>query len=343
MKLEEGECIMSYDVAVLFTCIPVKSGMEVIKKKLEQDTELHQRTTMSIQNILDLLEFCLCNTYFLFQGQYYEQTQGAAMGSPVSPVLANLYMEFFEDRALSTAVNPPRQWKRFVDDTFVILKQDKKEEFLQHINSVDPAIQFTTEEQKQDGSMPFLDILVTPQEDGTLTSRVYRKPTHTDQYLQWNSHHNLACKYSVINTLIHRARAVCSNSQLLKEELKHLEGALTQCKYPRLALQKILRDQESKMNKRKERNISMQKRCHIVVSYTKGLCESYKSICSKYGVQAYLKGGNTLKNLLMFPKDKDEKKNRAISYIGTDVAGLNAMMSILGNLPGPLKNDLKNI
>ena len=148
IKLEEGECIMSYDVAALFTSIPVKSAIEVIKKKLEQDTELHQRTTMSTQNILDLLEFCLCNTYFLFQGQYYEQTQGAAMGSPVSPVLANVYMEAFEDRALSTAVNPPRWWKRFVDDTFVILKKDHKEEFLQHINSVDPSIQFTTEEQK---------------------------------------------------------------------------------------------------------------------------------------------------------------------------------------------------
>ena len=66
IKLEEGECIMSYDVAALFTSIPVKSALEVVKKKLEQDTELHQRTTMSTQNIIDLLEFCLCNTYFLF-------------------------------------------------------------------------------------------------------------------------------------------------------------------------------------------------------------------------------------------------------------------------------------
>ena len=162
MKLEEGDSIMSYDVATLFTSITVKPAIEVERRKLGQDTELHQRTTMSTQNILDLLEFCLCNTYFLFQGQYYEQTQGAAMGSPVSPVLANLYMEFFEDRALSTAVNPPRWWKRFVDDTFVVLKKDKKEEFLQHINSVDPSIQFTTEAQKEDGSIPFLDILVTP-------------------------------------------------------------------------------------------------------------------------------------------------------------------------------------
>ena len=302
IKLEEGKCIMSYDVAALFTSIPVKSALDVVEKKLEQDTELHQRTTMSTQNIMDLLEFCLCNTYFLFQGNYFEQTQGAAMGSPVSPVLANLYMESFEDRALSSAVNPPRWWKRFVDGTFVILKKDHKEEFLHHINSVDPSIQFTTEEQKEDCSMPFLDILVTPQEDGTLTSKVYRRPTHTDQYLQWDSHHNLACKYSVINTLTHRAKAVCSNPQLLTEELNHPEGALTNCKYPKWAFQKVVKDQQSKKNKKKERNTPLQKRCHIVLPYTKGLCESYKSICSKYGVQAYFRGGNTLKNLLMFPK-----------------------------------------
>ena len=249
IKLEDGECIMSYDVAALFTSIPVRSALEVVKKKLEQDTEFHQRTTMSTQNIMDLLEFCQGNTYFLFQGNYFEQTQGAAMGSPVSPVLANLYMESFEDRALSSAVNPPRWWKRFVDDTFVILKKDHKEKFLHHINSVDPSIQFTTEEQKEDGSMPFLDILVTPQEDGTLTSKVYRKPTHTDQYLQWDSHHNLACKYSVINTLTHRAKAVCSNLQLLTEELNHLEGALSKCKYPRWAFQKVLKEEQEERKK----------------------------------------------------------------------------------------------
>ena len=63
---------------------------------MEQDTELHQTTSMSIHNILELLEFCLCNTYFLFQGQFYEKTQGAAMGYPLRPVGANLYMEFLK-------------------------------------------------------------------------------------------------------------------------------------------------------------------------------------------------------------------------------------------------------
>ena len=76
IKLEERECIMSYDVAALFTSIPVKPAIEVIKKKLEQDKELHQRTTMSIQNILDLLEFCLCNTISCFKVNTMSKPRG---------------------------------------------------------------------------------------------------------------------------------------------------------------------------------------------------------------------------------------------------------------------------
>ena len=138
-KLDKDKCIISYDASALLTSIPVKSDMKIIKDKLGQDTEL-KRTSMSINNILELLEFCLCNTYvFFFQGQFYEQTKGAAMGSPVSPVVANLFMEYFAHRALTSAVNPPRLWKRYVDDTSVILQQSQKDEFLQHIDSVDPS------------------------------------------------------------------------------------------------------------------------------------------------------------------------------------------------------------
>ena len=77
--------------------------------------------------------------------------RGQLWGLLVSPVVANLCMEDFEHRALTSSVSPPRLWKRFVDDTFVILLQSQKEDFLQHINSVDPSIKFTTEEPKEDG------------------------------------------------------------------------------------------------------------------------------------------------------------------------------------------------
>ena len=158
---------------------------------------------------MDLLEFCLRSTYFTYRGKFYEQVEGAAMGSPISPIVANLFMENFEMRALQSPPNAPLLWKRFVDDTFVILKKAHKEEFLTHINSVDSNIQFTSEDQKnQDlrGSLPFLDILVTPDEEDRLETSVYRKPTHMDQYLQWDSHHPISSKYSVVGTLYHRAK-----------------------------------------------------------------------------------------------------------------------------------------
>ena len=77
-----------------------------------------------------------------------------------------------------------------------------------------------------------------------LSTGVYRKPTHTNLYLPSDSHHNLSSKYSVINTLTHRAKATCSTQQLLKYNLKHLEEVLMWCKYPQLAINKILHKQE---------------------------------------------------------------------------------------------------
>ena len=95
------------------------------------------------------------------------------------------------------------------------------------------------EDNKEDGSIPFFDTIVKPKENGSLSITVYSKPTHTDQYLQWDSHHNLSAKFSVINTLSHRAKTVCSNPELLKQEKEHIRKALTKCKYPKWALKKV--------------------------------------------------------------------------------------------------------
>ena len=231
--------MVSFDVKALFTFVPIQPAITIIKKLLEEDQSLQQRTTMSVNNITCLLEFCLKSTYFTYQGQHFEQLEGPAMGSPISPIVANLFMENFEEKAISTAPHPPYFWKRYVDDTFTILESSHRRAFLDHINSIDQHIQFTCEEQREDRSIPFLDVLVIPNEDGSLNSTVFRKPTHTDLYLQWDSHHTLPSKYSVIGTLLHRANTICSDPQLLKQEEDHLYKALSYCKYPAWALNRI--------------------------------------------------------------------------------------------------------
>ena len=104
--LEPEEVITSFDVKALFTSVPVQPATHIVKQRLQQDNTLTQRTSMSIPQITSLLEFCLTNTYLLFQGKYYEHIQGAAMGSPFSPLIANIFMEEFEVKAFSSIPHP---------------------------------------------------------------------------------------------------------------------------------------------------------------------------------------------------------------------------------------------
>ena len=106
----------------------------------------------------------------------------------------------------------------YVDDTWVVQREENKQNFLQHINSVDPAIKFTVEDNKEDGAIPFLDTIVKPEADGKLSITVYKKLTHMDQYQQWDSHHHLSAKYTVINTLTLRAKTVCNKPELLQKK-----------------------------------------------------------------------------------------------------------------------------
>ena len=102
IKVQDNECMMSCDVHSLFTSIPIDPAITIIRKHLEQDKDLCQRTNMTVNHICCLLEFCLKNTYFQYKGRYYEQTEGAAMGSPISPIVANLFMEDLEVQAIMT-------------------------------------------------------------------------------------------------------------------------------------------------------------------------------------------------------------------------------------------------
>ncbi len=107
----------------------------MIRDNLQNDESLDERTCLSPECITELLEVCLRSTYFRYNGNCHEQVDGAAMGSSVSAVVANLYMECFEEEALNSAPVKPVLWKRYVDDTFCIVKKGSEKHLLDHLNS----------------------------------------------------------------------------------------------------------------------------------------------------------------------------------------------------------------
>ena len=130
-RVLESEIMVSFDVESLFTNVPIEGAVQTTLRKLEADPCLANCTTLTPAQIADLLDFILRSTYFQYDGLIYEQQEGAAMGGSVSAVIANLYMEDFEEQALTSTPCMPKIRKRYVDDTFTILRRDKVDIFLQ--------------------------------------------------------------------------------------------------------------------------------------------------------------------------------------------------------------------
>ena len=187
------------------------------------------------EDVMTLLKVVLNNCVFSFQNKFYKQLHGAAMGSPCSPVVANIYMEYFEKRALgpelpiSFTINT---WLRYVDDVLTIVKKGTHDSLLNYLNSVDSNIKFTVEPPNEHGAIPFLDTFPRPS-DNKITISVYRKPTHTDRYLDFNSNHPKSAKRAVVRALTDRAKNVCSSPELLAEEMDHLGKVLRYNNYPK--------------------------------------------------------------------------------------------------------------
>ena len=126
--------MVSFDVVSLFTKIPINLAKDVACEQLINDVTLSERTEMTIKDIEIALNFCLNNTYFIFQVKFYQQIFGVPMGSPISVTIANLVMEHIEIKFFFLPsfffFLLPKLWSRFVDDTFVIIKSNIVKKFL---------------------------------------------------------------------------------------------------------------------------------------------------------------------------------------------------------------------
>ena len=304
--LEHNMAMVSFDVVSLFTKVPVDLATKVAQDRLSEDTSLTERTSLSADEIVNLLRFCLDVTYLAYNGDVFKQIFGTAMGSPVSVTVANLVMEDMEERALSTCSHPPPFWKRYVDDTFTALPEDQVDRFLDHLNTVEPTIKFTMEKESN-GSLSFLDTLVTHHEDGSLSTSVYRKKTHTDRYLDFTSHHPLAHKVAVARTLMTRAERICTFVPDRDKEKQHIAEAHKDNGYPSQHVNENWQPRSSPHPSSSEDP----PKATVVIPYIRHLSESIRRILTPLKVRTCFRPHCTLKRMLVSLKDHIPWNQRA--------------------------------
>ena len=212
----------SFDIASLFTSIPVKETCDIILAKLFP-------TDNSLFHGFDKVQFskmlhnCVSNNHFLFNGQLYEQIEGCPMGGCISPTMANIFLAHNEERWLDDCPLDfkPVLYRRYVDDTFLLFRSASHvNKFHKYLNEKHSRIKFTVENENN-GSLPFLDVLV--ENDGKhFHTSTYRKPTFTGLGMKANSAVSPRYKQNFVDGLADRARKINSNAATLGRELKKL-------------------------------------------------------------------------------------------------------------------------
>ena len=223
---------MSYDVSSLFTNVPLEETIQILADKAFANNWFNEthHLNLSRMDLVDLLRASTKDQLFLFNGQLYEQTDGVAMGSPLGPLLANVFMGSIEETLVHEGKMPPF-YKRYVDDTPTIMSDTTSAAaFLHVLNNCHSSVKFTMETENN-GLLPFLGMQLlnrAPQ----IETKVYIKPTNTGLLLHYQSHVDTRYKRGLLKTMLDRAYRLSSCWPYFSEECDRLIAVFSRLKYP---------------------------------------------------------------------------------------------------------------
>ena len=234
-----SQFMASFDVKALFTSIPLDETIQIAADELFSENETV--SNLSKDEFVELLTLATKESCFLFNGQYYTQIDGVAMGNPLGPTMANIFMAYFEKKWINdcSLTCKPTFYRRYVDDIFVLFNdKDHLEQFKEYLNSRHPNIRFTHEVELKD-TLSFLDINVI-RNGNIFETSVYRKKTFTGVYTNFSSSIPTQYKRGLIMTLLFRFFSICSNWQLCHIEILKLKGILLFNDYPQKMVDKCI-------------------------------------------------------------------------------------------------------
>ena len=257
---------------------------------------------------MSFLKLCLSINQFKFRRKHYELVDGLTMGSPVLPPVARLLMADFEVEALGSFKGvKPTKWRRYVDDVISVVKRNMVDDLLAHLNSRHKNIQFTVE-MEEDGRLPVLDIVIHRLPDGRLNTTVFRKPTHTERYLPFSSHHPSSMKVAVVKSLTQRLEYITEGDSLeKKKELAHIMDVLSENGYPRAFLEKCMKRRILDAGAKEKEKLKVS----VCLPYVRGLSEQIRRILDRLEIGVVFKPDSWKASMMVGVKDAVEAGKRS--------------------------------
>ena len=304
--IADDERLISFDVVSLFPSIPVDFAISTIMSKWK---EIQKYTTMEKDLFRTILKFCIKdNGYFRYKDKIYTQCRGLPMGSPASPVVADIVMEELLSECIGGMTIRPRILTKYVDDLFGIIHESAIEDTLTKLNSFHQQIKFTMEEE-ENGRLPYLDTVII-RRGNKLKIDWYQKPTSSGRIINFYSCQPRRIILNTAGNLIRRALTI-SDKQFHKPNIMKVKNILRNNSFPENIIGKLIR-KYGKLDKTKQtadRNTEIYKS----ITYLPGIAERMdkSGLYDKENYKITYKAQNTLRKLFANTKAKIDTMDKA--------------------------------
>ena len=262
--------MISYNATALFPSIPIQEAINHIKLLLENDPELASRTKLSPSEIAELISLCVSTSNFIYNGRHHTQKDSGPIGLSIMVTISQIWMTFHLDEAIEIAnarsIPVPRHITIYMDDCWGLVcypreglrnnspsAGDPAVLFNQCLNEVHERVQFTREEEKEN-SIPFLDVSLTREAYGKLTTTVYRKPSNTNITIKPSSCQQPSTSIATFKAELCRAHRICSTPELLKNEINFIINLFEDNGHERTELEEIASTYQPPPLKKRSKN-----------------------------------------------------------------------------------------
>lgn len=303
ISFPEQSFLVSFDVKNLFPSVPPEDCIELVRNLLFRESNI---PTHHILNICLLVDTVLRQNFCQFNNKFYSQISGLAMGSPLSPLLAEIFLSNLESKIETHPLfSKIVCFFRYVDDTFVIFNGSSQELqiLLTFLNSLNSSIQFTME-LEVDGSIPFLDLLIQRRQN-KLDFGIYHKPTSTDLVIPYHSNHPHSHKIAAFNSYFHRLFNLPLSHTNFTIELNHIRQIAVNNNYPLYFINRLYYKHLSRsLNKKIITPSTDLKPKYHSLTFFNGISYKIQDIFRKLNINIIFKTQSKLKKFVVHTKDK---------------------------------------